>query len=67
MSVTSDGAPGLVRAVEEVWPKSLRLHCWVHKMRNVLDKVPEYARAEVKAYLTSIRDAATPEAGRQAL
>ncbi len=67
VSVTSDGAPGLVRAVEAVWPKSLRLRRWVHKMRNVLDKVPEYARAEVKAYLVSIRDAPTPQAGRQAL
>jgi transposase-like protein len=67
VSVTSDGAPGLVRAIEDVWPKSLRLRCWVHKMRNVLDKVPEYARAEVKAYLISIRDAPTYEAGQQAL
>lgn len=67
VSVTSDGAPGLVRAVEDVWPKSLRLRCWVHKMRNVLDKVPGYARAEVKVYLISIRDAPTYEAGQQAL
>lgn len=67
ISITSDGAPGLVRAIRDVWPKSLRLRCWVHKMRNVLDKVPEYARAEVKAHLVSVRDAPTHEAGQQAL
>ena len=34
-------------------------------MRNVLDKVPDTARAEVKAHLVAIRDAPTYEAGRQ--
>jgi putative transposase len=67
VSVTSDGAPGLVRAVEEVWPKSLRPRCWVHKMRHILDKVPDDARAEVQAYLISVRDAPTYGAGQQAL
>jgi len=67
VSITSDGAPGLMRAVEDVWPKSLRLRCWVHKMRNVLDKVPEAARAEVKAHLITVRDAPTYAAGQQAV
>lgn len=66
VSITSDGAPGLVRAIEEMWPKSLRLRCWVHKMRNVLDKVPDRARAEVKAHLLTVRDAPTVDAGRHA-
>jgi len=66
VSITSDGAPGLLRAIKETWPKSLRLRCWVHRMRNVLDKVPDAARAEVKAHLVVIRDAPTYEAGRQA-
>jgi transposase-like protein len=65
ISVTSDGAPGLVRAIQETWPRSLRLRCWVHKMRNVLDKVPDAARPEVKAYLVAIRDAPTYTAGQQ--
>ncbi len=47
--VVSDGAPGLIRAVEEEWPRSLRQPCLAHKMRNVLGKVPEAAQAEVKA------------------
>lgn len=46
--VATDGAPGLIRAVEECLPASLRQRCLAHKMRNVLDKVPERAQAEVK-------------------
>jgi putative transposase len=66
LTITTDGAAGLTRAVSEVWPKSLRIRCWAHKMRNVLAKVPEEAQAEVKAFLQAIRDAPTPEVGRQA-
>jgi putative transposase len=65
VSVTSDGAPGAIRAIKEMWPRSLRLRCWVHKMRNVLDKVPDAARSDVKAYLVAIRDAPTYGEGRQ--
>lgn len=46
--VTTDGAPGLIRAVEEVWGKSLRQRCLAHKMRNILGKVPQAAREEIK-------------------
>jgi putative transposase len=49
--VTTDGAPGLIRAVSEVFPKSLRQRCLAHKTRNVLDKVPDSAREEVKAMI----------------
>jgi putative transposase len=49
VEITTDGAPGLIRAVEEMWPKSLRQRCLAHKVRNILDKVPDYARADVKA------------------
>lgn len=66
LTVTSDGAPGLIRAVEEVFPLSLRVRCWAHKMRNVLDKVPDDSRAEVKAFLEAVRDAPTEEAGQEA-
>ena len=43
-----DGAPGLIRAVEECFPASLRQRCLAHKVRNILDKVPERSQAEVK-------------------
>lgn len=66
LTITTDGAPGLIKAVEAMWPKSLRIRCWAHKARNVLDKVPEAARAEIKAYLGTIREAPTLEAGKKA-
>lgn len=66
VTITSDGAPGLLRAIAAVWPQSLRLRWWAHKMRNVLDKVPEAARREVQAFLEAVRDAPTPAAGQQA-
>lgn len=47
--VTTDGAPGLTRAVDEVFPNSLRQRCLAHKLRNVTDKLPDHAREEVKA------------------
>ena len=46
--VTTDGAPGLIRAVEEIFPNSLRQRCLAHKTRNVTDKVPDSVRAEIK-------------------
>ena len=37
----TDGAPGLVRAVEECFVRSARQRCLVHRMRNLANKVPE--------------------------
>ena len=65
LTMTSDGAPGLLRALEEVFPQSVRIRCWMHKMQNVLGKLPEAARAEVKKWLAAVRDAPTLEQGRQ--
>jgi len=67
VSLTSDGASGLLRAIKETWPTSLRIRCWVPTRRKVLvlDTVPDAARAEVQAQLVAIRDAPTYEAGRQ--
>jgi putative transposase len=47
--ITTDGAPGLLRAVKEVFPNSLRQRCLAHKTRNITDKVPESVREAVKA------------------
>ncbi len=65
LTVTTDGAPGLIRAVEEVWGLAIRIRCWVHKMRNVLDKVPPADHGDVKAFLVSVRDAPDWATGRQ--
>ena len=65
LTVTTDGAPGLIKAVEAIWPEAERIRCWVHKMRTVLDKVPDEAREEVKTFLQPVRDAPDYETGRQ--
>ena len=56
MLVVSDGAPGLVSAVEQTFPGSLRQRCTIHRARNVLAKVPVSAQAEVKAAYWQIFD-----------
>jgi transposase-like protein len=65
LTVTSDGAPGLIKAVEAMWPEAERIRCWVHKMRNVLEKVPDELRETVKRLLLDVRDAPDHETGRQ--
>jgi putative transposase len=46
--VISDGAPGLIAAIEQAFPKALRQRCLIHRARNVLAKVPTGMQAEVK-------------------
>jgi len=36
--VVSDGAPGMIRAIEECLPRSIRQRCLAHKMRNLQSK-----------------------------
>jgi len=67
LTVTTDGAPGLIQAVETVWPESERIRCWMHKMQNVLKKVPEDIKPELKARLQDIRDAPSHSAGKRRL
>ena len=62
-SVTSDGAPGLVNAIEGVFSKSLRIRCWYHKLGNVRTKLPSEGAEEVLAHARAVRDAPTHEAG----
>jgi len=64
VQTTTDGSPGLIRAVEEVFPHSLRQRCLAHKTRNVLDKVPDSARADVKAMVQAAYYAPNQEVAR---
>lgn len=65
-SVTADGAPGLINAIDAVWSKSLRIRCWFHKLGNIRAKLPDDAAGEVMAHVRAIRDAATLDAARAA-
>lgn len=51
--VTSDGNPGVMAAIGEVWPFVLRQRCQKHRMENVLDRVPTEYREEVKSAIYS--------------
>jgi hypothetical protein len=62
--VISDGAPGLIRAIEEVFPRSLRQRCLAHKMRNLEAKVPEERWREVKGLAAVAYQAASPMTAR---
>jgi putative transposase len=59
--MTSDGAPGLTAALEEVFPEALRQRCLAHKIRNVTAKVSEDDLAQVKADVQSAYYAANGE------
>lgn len=63
LTVTTDGAPGLIKAVEAMWPESERIRCWFHKMQNILDKVPDEMREPIKRLLQDVRDAPDHETG----
>ena len=54
--VISDGAAGLISAVEQAMPAALRQRCLIHRARNLLAKVPKNAQAEVKADYWAIFD-----------
>lgn len=52
--ITSDGALGLIAAVESVFSKSLRQRCLFHKKGNIVNKVPSEAISEIKTYLNAV-------------
>jgi transposase-like protein len=39
--VVSDGAPGVIQAIEECFPRALRQRCLAQKMRNLQSMVPD--------------------------
>jgi len=47
--VVSDGAPGIIKAIETCFPRSARQRCLAHRMRNLAAKVPEDRWPELKA------------------
>ena len=62
--VISDGAPGLIRAITELWPDADRGRCAVHRLRNILAKLPERpgVHARVRAAYWAALDGATSPA-----
>ncbi|MFN2616669.1 MAG: IS256 family transposase [Thermoleophilaceae bacterium] len=66
--VVADGAPGLIKAVEQCWPASDRQHCAVHRLRNLRAKLPERERERVRgAYWQALDEATDERDGKQRL
>ena len=68
--LVADGAPGLIRAIEELWPDSDRQRCTCHRVRNVLAKLPR--RPELherirRAYWAALDDATSASDGEARL
>ena len=51
--MVSDGAPGIIRAIEECFPRSARQRCLAHRMRNLAAKVSADPWPEFKARVTA--------------
>ncbi len=64
--ITSDGGQGLQHALEVVYPRILRQHCWAHKTRNVLDKVKKVDHERVRKDLHRISHARNRQAATRA-
>jgi putative transposase len=62
--VVSDGAPGVIRAIEECFPRSFRQRCLAHKMRNLQSKVPDDVWPEFHARARACYQAASPALAR---
>jgi putative transposase len=66
--ICADGAPGLWKAVRELWPRADEQRCTVHALRNVTAKLPERHHQEIKARWWKLFDeAASPAEARREL
>ncbi len=61
-----DGLPGLADAFQQAFPQAQVARCWVHKIRNVLTRVPRRYQAAFKANLDAIAYAEDLQEAQQA-
>ena len=47
--IVTDGNPGVLKAIAEVFPRSLKQRCQKHRLENILCKAPKEVRDELKA------------------
>ena len=66
MLIVADGAPGLIKAIEQCWPASDRQRCCVHRARNLYAKLPDRERERVKHAYWQALDEAIIRGRRQA-
>ncbi len=61
----ADGAHGLWAAATKSFPNTKQQRCWLHKVRNVLDKVPQKHQKRVHADLRAIVNAVSASEARE--
>ncbi|GHO60487.1 IS256 family transposase [Ktedonobacter robiniae] len=59
--LVTDGHEGLLAAIAELFPSTLRQRCLVHKQRNVMSAIPKREQQEVMAELKGIWHQETKE------
>jgi putative transposase len=64
--IVTDGCPGLAAAIQVVYPHVLHQRCWVHEMRNILEKVRKRDYEAVKEDARAIYLAPSLAAAREA-
>jgi transposase-like protein len=52
--VIHDGSPALAKAVRQVFPGVRRQRCQVHKLRNILAKLPRLAASQLKPLIQQV-------------
>ena len=62
-----DGALGFWKVLDEVFPGTRHQRCWLHKVMNVLDKVPKSVQGRMKVDLREISAASTRMAAEKAI
>ena len=63
--IVADGAPGLISAVEELWPRADRQHCAVHRLRNLQAKLPKSEHDRIRFnYWSALTDATSVKDGK---
>jgi transposase-like protein len=65
VTITTDGAPGFSKALDAMWPRSLRLRCWFPQMQHLHAKGPSPAWPAFKALVADRRDAPTRAEGHR--
>jgi transposase-like protein len=65
--LVADGAAGLWTAAEKAWPGVSQQRCWLHKTRNVEEKLPEKHRPSAHAAMSAIMHAELESEARRKL
>jgi putative transposase len=63
--IVADGAAGLPSAIEEIWPRADRQHCAVHRLRNLIAKLPKSEHDRIRFnYWSALTDATNVKDGK---